>query len=179
MKVFWAGLCTAILLGAVATGTYGVLNITKTISSSGTVSTINVEVYSDSACTQTATNINWGNLSPGTSATYTLYIKNTGNTAETLSMATNNWSPQTVSQYITITWNRNNAVLEANQMLQATLTLTVSSFIDNSITAFSNQIIISGTIAPAPISAVICFLCQRKLTDTFYSSFFSSQIVFC
>ena len=146
MKIFWAGLCAAILLGAVATGTYGVLNSSKTISSSGSVSTINVEVYSDSACTQAATNINWGNLSPGTSATYTLYIKNSGNTAETLSMSTSSWSPQTASQYIAISWNRNNAVLGANQVVQATLTLTVSSSIDNSITAFSNSITISGTM---------------------------------
>jgi hypothetical protein len=146
LKIFWAGLCAAILLGAVATGTYGVLNSSKTISSSGTVSTINVEVYLDSACTQTATNINWGNLSPGTSATYTLYIKNSGNTAETLSISTSSWSPQTASQYITITWNRNNAVLGANQVVEATLTLTVSSTIDSSITAFSNSITISGTM---------------------------------
>ncbi len=146
LKIFWAGLCAAILLGAVATGTYGVLNSSKTISSSGTVSTINVEVYLDSACTQTATNINWGNLSPGTSATYTLYIKNSGNSAETLSLSTSNWSPQTASQYITISWNRNNAVLDANQVVQATLTLIVSSSIDNSITAFSNSITISGTM---------------------------------
>ena len=59
----------------------------------GTIDTINVGVYSDSACTQTATALNVGTLNPGGTATQTIYIKNAGNTAETLTMTTNNWTP--------------------------------------------------------------------------------------
>ena len=59
----------------------GAIVTTATVSSSGVISTANLGIYSDSACTQRITSINWGNLSPSSSVTRTVYIKNTGNTA--------------------------------------------------------------------------------------------------
>jgi archaellum component FlaG (FlaF/FlaG flagellin family) len=147
LKIFWSGVCLVILLSvAFATSTYAAYNTSKSVSSSGKVSTINVSVYKDSACTQAATDIDWGTLTPGSSTTYTLYIKNAGSAAETLSMSTSGWSPSTASQYITITWNRDNALLNANQVVQATLTVTVSSSITSDLTTFSNLITITGTM---------------------------------
>jgi len=137
---------TLLLSAAFAATTYAVYNTSKSLPSTGRISTINLSVYRDSGCTQTATDIDWGTLTPGTSATYTLYIKNAGNTAETLSMSTSDWSPSTAAAYITITWNRENSTLNANQVLQATLTITVSSSIASNITTFSNLITITGTI---------------------------------
>ncbi|HEY9760074.1 MAG TPA: hypothetical protein V6C97_33265, partial [Oculatellaceae cyanobacterium] len=104
----------------------------------------NIGIYKNSACTQTLTAIDWGNLTAGNTATYTIYVKNTGTTRQNLTLTTNNWSPTTASQYLSITWNRNNTTLTANQVVQAKLILTVSSTIDNSITSFSNNIIITG-----------------------------------
>ncbi|MGD6807272.1 MAG: hypothetical protein ACQCN4_09985 [Candidatus Bathyarchaeia archaeon] len=147
MKIIWSGFCLVILLSATFAATsYGVFYTNQSVQSTGTVSTINVSVYKDNACTQTVTAIDWGTLTPGTSATYILYIKNSGSASETLSISTSDWSPSAAAQYITITWNRENTVLNANQVVQATVTLTVSAGIPSSITSFSNHITITGTM---------------------------------
>ena len=59
--------------------TAGLLTVTQTISYSGTITALNVGVYSDSACTQSLTSISWGQIAPGGSVPKTIYIKNTGN----------------------------------------------------------------------------------------------------
>jgi hypothetical protein len=125
--------------------TSGALLSTQQVPSSGTVSAVNVGVYTDSACNNNCTNIPWGTLAPGNSATYTVYIKNTGNLPVTLSMATSDWSPTAANGPITLTWNRQNYNLNAGASVSAILTLTVSSSISSSITNFSFNITITGT----------------------------------
>jgi len=116
----------------------------STFSNSGTIVAIGVGVYSDSACTTVLTSINWGNLTLGASASYTIYVKNNGTVPVTLTMTTGNWNPTTASSYITLSWNRSNYVLTAGSSVQAALTLNVSS----SLTGFTNfafDITITGT----------------------------------
>ncbi|MCW4044355.1 MAG: hypothetical protein NWE94_02410 [Candidatus Bathyarchaeota archaeon] len=124
--------------------TAGLLSVSQTVSSTGTVTAVNVGVYSDSQCTQTLTNINWGTISPGNSVTYTIYVKNTGNTPITLSMTKTGWNPANADGPITVTWNKEGTSLSAGQSTAATLTLTVSSGISG-ITTFSVNIVITGT----------------------------------
>src|SRR3990170_8992956 len=69
----------------------GVLISTKTITSSGTVVSVNVGIYLDNACQQPVTSLNWGSISPRSSATLVVYVKNTGTTLITLSMMKTNW----------------------------------------------------------------------------------------
>jgi hypothetical protein len=140
-------IAAAIILSFIimAAGTYAVLLVSRTVPSTGRITTINVGVYGDSAATQALTSIDWGNLTAGTSTTYSFYIKNPGNIRETLSMSTSGWTPATASQYITITWDRTNTALNPNEVIMATLTLTVNASIDTSITTFSNNITITGT----------------------------------
>lgn len=121
----------------------GAIVTTATVSSSRVISTANLGIYSDSACTQRITSINWGNILPSSSVTRTVYIKNTGNTALTLRMATTSWSPTAANGPITLSWNRENTVLNANQVTTATLTLRAQSSISG-ITTFSMSIVISG-----------------------------------
>jgi hypothetical protein len=102
------------------------------------------KLYSDSACTQIATALNVGTLNPGNTATQTIYIKNTGNVPETLTMTTNNWNPASASTSLTLTWNRQNTVLTAGQIIQATLTLTAAAN-TGSLTTFSCDVTITGT----------------------------------
>ena len=139
-------LIAVFLISILAATAYGVISSSKTVVTSGKITTVNVGVYKDSACTQAATSIDWGNLTAGTSANYTLYVKNIGNAKETLSMTTNGWSPSAASQYITVTWNLNGVAVNANQVSKATLTLTVSPDTAGSITTFSNNIVVTGTI---------------------------------
>jgi hypothetical protein len=142
---------TGALIALIATGilltllTSGALLSTQQVPSSGTISAVNVGVYTDSACTNNCTTVTWGTTAPGNSATYTVYIKNTGNVPMSLTMTTSNWNPTTANGPISLTWNRQNYNITAGASVSATLTLTVSSSISSSITDFSFNIIITGT----------------------------------
>ena len=143
-------LSTGALIAIIATAVFltvttaGLLSVNQNIPSSGTVTAVNVGVYSNSACTQNLTSINWGTVSPGDSVTRTIYVKNTGNTQVTLSMTKTNWNPASANGPITITWNRESTTLVADQVTTATLTLSVSESVSG-ITDFSVEIVITGT----------------------------------
>jgi hypothetical protein len=142
---------TGALIALIATGilltlvTSGALLSTQQVPSSGTVSAVNVGVYIDSGCTNNCTSISWGNIAPGGTATYTVYVRNEGSVPMTLSMTTSSWNPSAANGPITLTWNRANYNLTAGASVSATLTLTVSSSISSSITSFSFNIVITGT----------------------------------
>ena len=124
--------------------TLGALSDSQMFSLNGTVSTVNVEAYTDSACTIPCTALNVGNVAPGSTVTQTVYIKNSGTIPVTLTMAASGWSPTTASSYLTLSWNRGNYVLNAGLSVQAVLTLTVASS-TGSLTAFSCSVTITGT----------------------------------
>jgi archaellum component FlaG (FlaF/FlaG flagellin family) len=121
-----------------------VISVNEALPSRGSVvSSINVEIYSDHACNQRLTSIDWGDISPGGTSSQTLYIKNAGDKPLVLQMTTDNWNPSDANGPITVTWNRENANIDSDQSLQAVLTLTVSSTISG-ITDFSVDIVITG-----------------------------------
>ena len=124
--------------------TAAVLSVNQTVPLNGSIDSINLGVYSDSECTQTVTALNVGALSPGATATQTVYIKNTGNVPETLTMTINNWNPTNANTYLALTWNRQSIVLNAGASTQATLTLTAASN-TGSLTTFSCDITLTGT----------------------------------
>ena len=124
--------------------TTGLLSVNQIISSSGAVTAINVGVYSDSACTSELESMNWGTVSPGNSANMTIYLKNTGNAPITLSMTKTNWNPANADGPITLTWNRESATLDVDELTAATLTLSLSESISG-ITNFNVDIVITGT----------------------------------
>ena len=125
--------------------TSGLLMSYQTVQSGGTITAVNVGVYSNSGCTVNATYIDWGPLLPGNTTTRTVWVKNIGTANVTLSMTTSNWNPTNANQSITLTWDRSNKLLVPNEVTQATLTLSVASNISSSITTFSFNIIITGT----------------------------------
>ena len=131
---------TGIFLSLVTAG----LVATQTVTSNGTVSAVNVGVYSNYSCTQNLTSISWGTLYAGNSTTRTIYVKNTGTVPVTLTMTDGNWVPTTANTVLTLTWNRQNTVLDAGQSISATLTLAVASS-TGSLADFSFNIIITGT----------------------------------
>jgi hypothetical protein len=136
----------ALVIAAVAliATTAAVLTANQIVPLNGTITAVNVGVYSDSGCTQAVTTLTVGTLNPGTTATQTVYIKNTGNIAETLTMATNNWTPTGADSSLTLTWNRQNTVLNAGASIQATLTLTAATN-TGTITTFSCDVTLTGT----------------------------------
>jgi hypothetical protein len=143
---------TGTIIAIAATGlfltilTSALLLSSQTVPSTGTVlSTVEVGVYNDQACTQNCTSIDWSTLGPGSSTTKTVYVKNTGTLPMALNMATTDWNPSDADGPITLGWNREGAVLNASQSINATLTLSVSPSINSSITTFSFNITITGT----------------------------------
>ena len=132
---------TAIFLTLVTAG----LIATQTIPSDGTVtSAANIGVYTDSDCTQNCTHISWGTLNPDTTTSKTVYVKNTGTVPITLTMTTESWTPTDADDYLTLTWNQQNTILDPDETTPATLTLTVAQDTGD-LTGFSLNIIITGT----------------------------------
>jgi hypothetical protein len=134
----------AVTLAVLTATTAGLLSINRTVSSTGAVTAINVGVYSNSVCTNELTSIDWGTVSPGNSESRTIYLKNTGNAQITLSMDAANWNPANADGPITLTWNKETATLDPNQVTAATITLSISESIAG-ITNYSVDIVIAGT----------------------------------
>ena len=120
------------------------LSRSQSINSYGNIIAVNLGVYQDSACTVNATSIDWGVLDAGSSVTRSVYVKNTGNVAVTLSLAVSSWSPSIAGSYLAVVWDRQGAMLTAGQVVQATFTLAVSANVTG-FTDFSNVLVISGT----------------------------------
>jgi hypothetical protein len=145
-KSLIAALITIAATGVILTlATSALLSANQNVPVQGTVSAVNVGVYTDSACTTNCTSISAGTLAPGTSKTFTVYVKNTGTVPMTLSMTDSGWNPSAADGPITLTWNRDAYSLAAGASVTATLTLTVSSSISSSITSFSFNVAITGT----------------------------------
>ena len=123
---------------------FGMLTSTVQIQNAGTIKAVGVGVYWDSSCTNETTSIPWGMLDPGSNRTFTVYIRNEGNTAESLSLNTENWNPTNAQNYITLSWNYDGTVLSPDQVVEVNLTLSVSSSIEG-IENFRFTIVIVGT----------------------------------
>lgn len=121
----------------------GLLNTSKTLTSSGSVKTINVGVYYDVLCTQVMNSVDWGTLKPGEEVYQTVYIMNPGSSPLNVSMTTSNWSPAEAANYITFAWDSEGASIDSDQVLQVLLTLSVSDTITG-LTDFSFNIVIEG-----------------------------------
>jgi len=110
---------------------------------SGLVVGVGVGVYSDSGCTQNLTSISWGNVAPGGSVTRSCYVKNTGNSEISLSMATAGWSPSGIGSQVSVIWDREGAQLGAGQVVLASFTLSVLP--GTAGTAFSFTAVVTGS----------------------------------
>ena len=141
-------LSTGVIIALAATSifltlvTAGII-ATQTIPSSGTVTTVNVGVYTDSECTQNCTSISWGVIYPGNSTSTTIYVKNNGTIPITLSMATDSWAPTEASDCLTLTWDQEGTELVVGELVSANLTLSAASDTGD-LTDFNFNIAITG-----------------------------------
>jgi len=122
----------------------GLLTVSKTLTSTGSVKAINVEVFWDLACTQVVSSIDWGTPEPGDSVSRTVYVKNSGSAPMNVSLSASGWVPVGAGNYLTMSWDREGATVAAGEVVQAVLTLDVSVSITG-ITDFSFDIVIEGT----------------------------------
>ncbi len=120
------------------------LTASRTIEVRGAMKAIDVEVYWDSGYTDTVSAINWTILEAGATAEKTIYVKNTGNAPVTLKMTCSGWDPIEAEDHITLSWDKEDANIDPDVIVEAVLTLSVSPSISE-ITDFSSNIIIEGT----------------------------------
>lgn len=114
----------------------------QSLHSSGDIITMgDLGVYEDPGCTLSATELLWGEMEPGQSKNVTLYLKNEGRLAATLSVVTENWQPQNASQYIALSWNLEGSRINSQEVKAAIFQLTISSEIQG-IYTFSFDIVI-------------------------------------
>jgi len=108
----------------------------------GTVKAVGVGVFWDNNCTNPVSFIDWGMVEPGSMNNATVYVRNEGNVAANISLATENWNPPNASDYLALSWNYDGRLLNPLEVAQVTLTLSVSSSV-HGIESFSFDIIIS------------------------------------
>ncbi len=95
-----------------------------------TIKGIGTGIYWDQACLNKTISLNWGTIAAGSSSNLTVYVRNEGKSAVTLSLSTSDWAPSSASSYISLNWNYTKQALKTNQVIPIELTLTVSPTID-------------------------------------------------
>jgi hypothetical protein len=143
-KAFLTLVVLALLSGFMFVEVMSAAETSISVSNTGTISTVGVGVYWDSGYTNKTSAINWGTLQPGVQRSFTVYIRNEGNVAITLSKSTTNWSPSATSNYLNLAWNYNGQTINPGASVQVALTLTVSASITG-VTNFNFDITIMGS----------------------------------
>ena len=122
----------------------GLLTVSKTLSSSGSVKAINVEVYWDFDCTQVADVIDWGVPGPGDTVNRNMFVKNSGNSPMNLSLTIASWTPAEAESYLFPSWDGEGVSVASGEVVEVILTLEISEDVTG-ITDFSFTVIIEGS----------------------------------
>src|SRR5271157_2622147 len=123
-KIMTAATC--LLAVVVFSAVVAALATDKTIVYANPVSSQGAGVYWDQACTNRTLSLDWGAIEPGSNSTLTVYVRNEGNSAASLSLETSNWNPSGAMDYLSLKWNYSGQVLSTGQVIPLELTLTVS-----------------------------------------------------
>ena len=118
----------AIIAAMMATTVVALLQTSKTIPSSGTISAFKVGVYANTALDDPLYKVNWTNVNPGSNTTQTIYVKNeAGSLSLNLSMTPESWSatPTNATTVAYLTWDKGGTELAAGENVTAVLTLLV------------------------------------------------------
>jgi hypothetical protein len=142
-KAVIAMVITAVMLTALSAALLTTSHTLTTTGSITPISAIGLSIYSDSGLTTPMTAITWGTLNPGGQTSVTIYLQNTGNIPENLTMSVSNWSPSNANTYLTCTWDPTVTPLAAGASTSATITLSASSSAPT--TSYGFSLTISGT----------------------------------
>ncbi len=121
--------------------------VTKTLTTRGTISIpnpptiVNMGFYIDKNFTIPLTSIDWGTLTPGSSKTYAMYLRNEGNVGLTLGISMTNVNPTALSSSLSLTTNYDGHIISPGEVFILALTLNVASSIAG--TGFTFDVAIS------------------------------------
>jgi hypothetical protein len=139
-KTIFAAICILTLLALITVNVdFGPGN---SVVKADSVVGIGVGIYWDSACTNITRSLNWGFIDPNSNNNLTIYVRNEGNSAESLQLTSANWIPSNASNFISLSWNYSGQILKPNEVIPIKLTLTVSPIICD-ITDFTVETIIT------------------------------------
>jgi hypothetical protein len=142
--VFAIVLISVILVASTAGVTYAVLSAQGKIGSSGRIIAIGVKVTSVGSNTD-LTNIDWGDLTAGATASRQICVINNGTVPTILSMSTGDWIPLIAQQYLTITWNcASGTILQPGTSQTVTITINVNQYVTG-VNTFTNTIYVIAT----------------------------------
>ncbi len=118
----------------------------------GTIKTIGVETYWDQNGENRRENLTWNEIQiqklegdevKMNQVNTTLYVKSVSNIRVTLNMSVTDWNPVEISDYLTISWDYNETILNPREIIPVTMTLSASSsnafinyLVENEITRF-------------------------------------------
>jgi hypothetical protein len=105
---------------------------------------VGVGIYWNQGCTNRTLSLDWGPIEPGSNSTERVYVRNEGDSAVSLWMATSNWTPSAASGYMTLTWTYTGRILSAYEVIPMDLILNVSPTVSG-ITDFGVNIAITVT----------------------------------
>ena len=123
-----AVIAIAVLLASMAI-VYALTSVSVRLGNVVSVKALGVGVYWDSGCNQTALSIDWGLIDSGAVKNVTVYVRNEGNAPITLSLRTDSWNPANATSYISLSWSYSGQTVSPNQVLVVTLSLSISSSI--------------------------------------------------
>ena len=133
------------------------------VPSLGNLKTQGVEAYWDATLENKTETIDWGILWLGSSKNATIYLQSISNIQIPLYLKTANWTfyntnqiaiqpPTTISSYMDLSWNYNGSMVNPNEVIQVTLTVSTdysqdfaNYLIENNIKRFSVDILIRTT----------------------------------
>jgi hypothetical protein len=142
--VFAIVLISIILVASTAAVTYAVLSAQGKIGSSGRIIAIGVKVTAVGS-NQDLTNIDWGDLTAGATASRQICVINNGTIPTTLSMSVGDWVPLIAQQYLSITWNyASGTILQPSTSQTITITINVNQYVTG-VNTFTNTIYVIAT----------------------------------
>ena len=105
--------------------------------------TIEIDIYSDAACTKLVNSIAWGEIEAGRSVDKEIYVKNNGDQRVYLSLLTQNWAPSEAADDMQLSWDYDDNTINPDEEMKLILTLVVSSNV-HGIDTFSFDVVLVG-----------------------------------
>ena len=116
----------------------------RTVAYANSMRGVGVGIYWAQGCTNRTLSLDWGRIEAGSDNTLAVYIKNEGDSAVSLWLATSNWIPSVASGYMTLIWNYSGRILSPDEVIPVELILNVAPTVSG-ITNFSFDIVITAT----------------------------------